>query len=468
LATRPLRLTSVGPGLVALGALLSALLVGALTAADVPLGIGLLMGLCYAPLVLLNLPVGIALWVALVFIESLPAVSIGPNAAAVLIAIAWVGTLRSRGEWISGVLRAHRPLLATCALLLVWLSTSVLWAEEPAATGEDVWQWYVAVLTLIIVATTISTPGQMRLVLAAFVVGAGLSVAIGLLGGGLSSSATAVDTATASEGRLQGGGGDPNYLAAGLVPAIAFASALLSTTRDPVARWTLAITIGLLGVGLAATQSRGGLVAALVALAAALLIYRRRLVSLAVLAVLAIAVASWFATSPGAWDRVTTDYDGGGTGRTELWDVGWQIFEEHPVTGIGLNNFRNESNRYVRRPGNLEFVELIAERPQVVHNAYLQVLVEAGVIGLVLFLALLLACLRAAWVAAKRFEALGQRRLAELARAVLVAGIGMMAAAFFLSNTTDRRWWVLLALGPAMLAMARRAARRAELQIAAR
>jgi O-antigen ligase len=181
---------------------------------------------------------------------------------------------------------------------------------------------------------------------------------------------------------------------------------------------------------------------------------------LATVAVLVFASAAWFAISPSALHRVS-DFNGGGTGRTELWTVGWRIYQEHPALGIGLNNFRVESNRYVRRPGKLEFVNLISERPDVVHNAYLQLLVETGPFGLALFLGVIAACLRATWLAARRFDALGDRRLSDLSRAVLVACIGMLSASFFLSNGADKRLWTILALGPALLAMAARAQRQA-------
>jgi hypothetical protein len=446
--------------LVALAALLGALMVGALTAADVSLGLGLLMGLCYAPLVLVNLPVGLAIWVGVVFIENLPAVSIGPNAAGILIGLGWFGTIGVRREAIGDVFRAHRKLFAAGVLGLVWLSLSAVWAPEPNMAIGDIWQWCVSGLLLVVVATTVEKPKHAYLIIGGFVAGAALSVAIGIFSGGLSTSATALDTATSRGGRLQGGGGDPNFLAAGLVPALVLAGALLTAARGAISRWAIVVTMGILGVGLAATQSRGGLVAAAVALVAALVFSRRRGTVLATVAVLVFGSAAWFAISPSALHRVS-DFNGGGTGRTELWTVGWRIYQEHPALGIGLNNFRVESNRYVRRPGKLEFVNLISERPDVVHNAYLQLLVETGPFGLALFLGVIAACLRAAWLAARRFEALGDRRLSDLSRAVLVACIGMLSASFFLSNGADKRLWTILALGPALLAMATRAQRQA-------
>jgi hypothetical protein len=48
--------------------------------------------------------------------------------------------------------------------------------------------------------------------------------------------------------------------------------------------------------------------------------------------------------------------------------------------------------------------------------------------------------------------------MATLARTVVVAQVAMLAASFFISNGHDRRTWVLLALGPALVATATRTA----------
>jgi O-antigen ligase len=169
----------------------------------------------------------------------------------------------------------------------------------------------------------------------------------------------------------------------------------------------------------------------------------------------AIATA-WFSVYPAALERLTT-FDEGGTGRTELWGVAWEMARDNPITGVGLNNFVVESKEYVRQPGSLEFVELIAERPRVAHNIYLQLLAETGFVGLALFLVLLASCLRAASRAAKGFDARGDPELAALSRAVLVAVLAAAGASTFISNGTDWRLWVLLGLGPALLAASRAA-----------
>jgi O-antigen ligase len=164
----------------------------------------------------------------------------------------------------------------------------------------------------------------------------------------------------------------------------------------------------------------------------------------------------WFSTTPGAWERLTS-FDAGGSGRTTLWTGGWRAAKDHPVAGVGLNNFRDVAPDYARQPGELEEVHILAEQPRYVHNTYLQLLAENGLVGLLLYLGFVLGCLRAMWVAARRFKASRNTSLEILARAALVATISMLIAAFFLSAAIDARIWILFALGPALLGIASRA-----------
>ena len=103
--------------------------------------------------------------------------------------------------------------------------------------------------------------------------------------------------------------------------------------------------------------------------------------------------------------------------------MAWRITEDRPLTGVGLHNFTVHSPRYVRQPGRLDFVDLIAERPHAVHNTYLELLTETGVVGLGLFLAVVSASLGAAWKAARQFEHQGDEPSATLARGVAVSEI---------------------------------------------
>lgn len=452
MSARQISLPLPAPILIGTAALLSALLAGMLTAANVPLGLAFAVAVCYGAIVLLNLPLGVVLWVVLIFVEYLAAVSVGPFAAGILLAFGWVGTLRERRAVTDAVFAQVPRLPVLIVLLLGWSSLSLIYARDSRAAWGGLWSWGVAMATLVLIATTIDRVQRVRWLVVAFATGACLSVALGLgaalVSGGLGTQVTA-------EGRLQGGGADPNYFAAGLVAALVLVIWLATHSRRFEMRWLAALGAGLVVIGIAASQSRGALVGIAAVAVTSLLVYRGRRLQIAGIMVVLVAVASvYFVGAPGAWQRVS-NFSGGGTGREDVWTVALRVAEAHPVAGVGLQNFPHYSAQFTREPGVLKRVDIIEGHHAVVHNSYLQMLAETGFVGLGLFLALVVYCMRAMLQAAREFSRRRDRLLDGLARAVLIATTGLLASSFFISNGPDKRLWVLLALGPVLLAIAR-------------
>lgn len=456
MAARQLPLLS--PPVVALLAAGAAVLSGLLIAVRPALGLGFVAALAFVPIALTNLRLALVLWTPIPFIQYLPAVSIGPTFASLVVLGAWLGSGRDRRAAGGSGLGRRTAFGLVLGALIVWVTCSIALSEDFGRAASEVSNWYVAALIFAIFATTLRTERDVRLVVAAFVFGAVLSVSIGLAATGLQPVESAIETSTHTEGRLKGGSSDPNYLAAGIVPAIVLAAGLAATIRSALWRWAIAVAMAILAIGLAATQSRGGFLALLAAgLAAVVLVRRHRFQILGGIALLAGFVALMLATTPGAWERVTS-VDGGGNGRSDLWTVAWRVGQEHPVTGVGISDFASEAHRYVRRPGQLTEAAQIVDRPHVAHNTYLQVLTELGVVGLALFVALLIAFLTITYRAARDLAARGHPKLASLGNALLIAQLAWLVALFFISAAGDRRLWVLLALGAVLRGIAARAA----------
>jgi O-antigen ligase len=96
----------------------------------------------------------------------------------------------------------------------------------------------------------------------------------------------------------------------------------------------------------------------------------------------------------------------------------------------------------------------LADNPSVAHNSYLEVLAEGGVIGLALFLGVLAVALSAATKATRRFLRDGRSDLAVIAGAVVVALFSLLASDFFISEQFSKQLWLLIALCPALHAIA--------------
>lgn len=71
--------------------------------------------------------------------------------------------------------------------------------------------------------------------------------------------------------------------------------------------------------------------------------------------------------------------DGGEQTRPAMWEAAWQLFQEEPILGNGLGSYRYLLDQH--RP------EGFLDSPQHVHNDYLEMASELGVVGLLLFLA---------------------------------------------------------------------------------
>jgi O-antigen ligase len=451
-----LRLPLISPTAVAAIGGLGALAVGAAMTQRIGLGLGLAIAIVYVPLVFLNLALAIGVWVVIVFLAGFPGLAGAPTASSILLLLAWIGTLGSTRAPVRAMATRHARLIAAGLALIAWFALTLAWAEDPGLAGDSLLAVAIALVTLTIVATTVSSRRAVRLIAFAFVAGAVLAVVLAQAIQGIHPAASAVATASIDDARLQSGASDPNYLAAVVVGALVLAGGLAAFEGRARVRLTLAAAALILLYGLLATQSRGGFIAAAAALLCALAIFRsgRGRVLLGILVVCAFA-AVFFALNPLVLERVTT-IDGGGNGRAQLWDVAWRVARDHPIAGVGIGNFVAVERDYVREAKPLRFSDLIAEQPHVVHNEYLQTLAETGVVGLVLLVALIVGLLRTFLLAAKRFDELGDGAMATLARALFVALIGMLSASFFLSNGTDRRYWILFALGPAMLSVAAR------------
>jgi O-antigen ligase len=430
------------------------LLGGILVASRGAPGMAFILGLIYIPIAVARLPLALALWVPLVVLSRIPGVGLGATMAMVVLVMGWLGMLANAGPARALYLKGRATAIGLALAIFIWVTLSLLWAVDAGLAGAALFNWASAVITLVLVATAIVKFEDAQLLAAAFVGAMLVSVAIGLIDP-TATAQSAIALASESEnGRFSGASGDPNYLAAGIVPALALIAGLLRRGQ-PLRNAVLAGSALILVFSLAATQSRGGLLAAAIAMVAAFVLFRGRRPYIVIGALTVVAAAAmWFSMNPEGLQRVTQS-DKGGTGRTELWGIGVKMAQDHPITGVGIENFVRHSRSYVRQPGSLEFVAF-TEQPYVPHNVYIGLAAELGFVGLGLYLALLAACIAAANRAARGFERLGDRYAAALGQATAVAIVGSAVASFFISNPTDGRTWILLGLGPALMAMARR------------
>jgi O-antigen ligase len=438
--------------IIAAGALVAVAMAAGAAAAPA-FGVVALLPLAIVPLLLGPPAIPLAALAAALFVQRLPPFGLVTTALLVLVGARGLEARwgRGRDHEAAGARAAPVALTTALACLLLWLALSLGWARYAAPAQVELFNWLLAAGVFGVVVTTVRTPAHVVVVVRGFIAGAVASVVIGL-GAAALVPGSALAQRTWFGGRLQGGAEDPNLLAAGLVAAIALAIGALAASRrrSLERRWLLAALVVLV-CGLGATQSRGGLIAAIAtALVALALAPGHRLRAALGVAAVAALLAAALAVAPGGAARIVTP-DAEGNGRADLWRVALRMVREAPASGVGLGNFPIRSGDLVQQPGALNFVELIAERPHVAHNTYLQLLAEVGPLGLLAYLAFVGLALSTARRAERRLAALGEHGPATLARAVLLGAVGLLVALAFLTDGDDKRLWILLGLGPALL-----------------
>jgi O-antigen ligase len=403
------------------------------------------------------LPVLLALTM---FIES---VSIGPvpigrlAGAAALAGVA-IAVVRS------GRVPLHRSwLLAAVAGLGIWILVSSFWASDTGLVRTTAFSYGLAIAYMLAFAVLVRTRRQLTSVLTALVAG---SVIFGSIA--FAAYALGVGVGGVQEGRVQAFAGDPNYFAVYQVAALPAALVLAAGERRAWMRLFLYGAVIVVVLSVVSTLSRTGVVALatvvlLTLLAPSRLVFGRPGRKLAYVAALAFAaLAAAFAGSAEFVGRVQTILnpgEGRGSGRTDLFAAAMTGWREHPWLGLGAGNFQSASLHLLQSTPGVNVQASYASAGRVVHNAYLELLVELGPVGLALFL-LVLALAAAALVrSARRARSAGEAGLERAAVGVGLALVAFGVSALFLSNQLGKLVWVLIGLAIALDETTRRSAR---------
>jgi O-antigen ligase len=430
---------------------LVALPVGLLAGYQPELAIALALGLAFLLIVFSDLADGVVLFTLIIFFETIPGASVSiTKVAGALLALAWLATLATRGDARADFLRQHPVITAILVSFLAWAALSASWSEQPSAAVDAVFRLSLNAVLFLVVFTAIRTPRDATRVFAAFVIGATAAALIAVLTG-------TGPVAYGQSARISGASENANELASTLVASLALALGLLfAARRSPVLRLCAAAGAAIALTGIVLTVSRSGLVALGIAAIAAIVFagrWRPRVILISV--GVALSAVVYFATiAPEASRQRITELKGG-TGREDIWTVAWRMFEAHPTRGVGAGNFSTSSIHYLLAPGALTRSDFIVDTQKVAHNAYLETLAELGVVGLTLLAALIVSLLACAFKAIREFQRKGKVQMEILARANLVALIGLMAALFFGSDEYKKQLWLLLAMAPTLLAIAR-------------
>lgn len=248
------------------------------------------------------------------------------------------------------------------------------------------------------------------------------------------------------EGFMRIGGtlGSPNFAAAYLSISLTCAAGVLFTDLGRLHKWLATAALGLGSIALILTFSRGGWLALALSLALLCLVtWRRRGLSLkapvAVLVLLALLYVP-FHSLIGA--RLFGDDRGSAESRIPLMNLAFRITEDHPLLGVGANNFTVAMGPYLTSEFREEFLFAV-------HNKYLLVLAETGIGGLIAFVAFIVGTIRKGW----QCWNLKDRLLSPLALGFAAGMVGHMlhmTVDVFRGRPTQQLIWLIAGLLVAM------------------
>jgi O-antigen ligase len=271
---------------------------------------------------------------------------------------------------------------------------SMLVAREPMLALIGLSSYAEMLLGTYLVVQLIRTAEQLRRLAYVVFAGAVATVILGVVGLAFGIGTEQENLIGGYMLRFTGAHPNPNRAAAYMCTALPLGLFGVRTCRQPWARSAFVLGVLILIAGIFATLSRSVVIPFAVIVVAVLVREMKSRRSVLLLALLT-AVGILF-TPRYYWERVESLQDVA-SGGTRDWSVytrwlamttAWELFLEHPLTGVGLGNF-------VVAGAYRLFLRMV------VHNSFLEILVGTGIPGLVAYLWMLGAGVRGAFDGAR-------------------------------------------------------------------
>jgi O-antigen ligase len=314
------------------------------------------------------------------------------------------------GMWIYGARtsRSGAPPVAWRAavplgLFTALLAASTLYARQPDLAWNEVALTVQMLLLFVYIASTVRSVRDVEFILTMLLIGLVLESVLVILAfttgesinfAGLNTHNSTYD---AQGFRPAGTLGSPNSAGAYLSLLLPIAVAVLLAAMGRRLKILAAVGLALGLYALAVTQSRGAWIALLVALGALFVFaVARKWVSTRTVAVLVvIAIGFGVVAKPVVDARLKRDDRGAAESRIPLMKLARDIIRDNPVLGVGANNFPVVISDYAGPEFSGDFL-------YAVHNKYLLVWAEDGILALVAYVWFIAAALVCAWLVASR------------------------------------------------------------------
>jgi len=231
---------------------------------------------------------------------------------------------------------------------------------------------------------------------------------------------------TIEEGRIRGIGifADPNNLAMTFMMSLPFVVLKTLASRSIFFKVTGVLIIGVLIWGLVLTDSRGGFLALGVV---TMVMFSRRYGRKAGIIVGVLLFAFLFAAGPSRFQEFDTREDSA-EGRVEAWAAGMDMFQSHPLFGVGARAFDEHHFRAA-------------------HSSFVQCAAEVGLFGLFPWVLLIVLSLRGTNYVSRHAKSPALRLEAD---AVFNGLIAFLVSAMFISRAYNDLFFLMMGISTAV------------------
>jgi hypothetical protein len=246
--------------------------------------------------------------------------------------------------------------------------------------------------------------------------------------------------------RIQGFSGDSDNHVSNMVLFFGLGMSMLFLARTRKLQAAILLLLVLLFINIIGSASRGGMLAFLACVFVFFVFLKMRwkflIAGSAVAAMLAVYVLIAVSTEVATLERFTGESFGGTsiTFREGHLRTTFAMAADHPIIGVGVGGFIEETHRYKYRAGAAEDLPEVAID---IHMPFFGVIAEMGIIGFTVFLALILS------VATELFLTIRNRDdnfASIMAMGVLSSFVGFIALLCFMPSFSNEIGWLMMAL----------------------
>jgi len=350
------------------------------------------------------------------------------------------------------------PLILGSLVFLGWATISMIWTYDRSATVLGLITQVQLVFLTIIIIDTIKTWDHV-------VWAARLLV----LGGMIAALATMYQYFIQGVPRAGDGvSGGINFTASSLVSIMPFAFYLIRSNHKGF--WTIAsllyIPLGIVGVIVTFSRASFLLLAFVLALQAWLLFRSRSTRGIMIVLLVIMTVAAVVAVplerigermevitqliesllDPSSSDRYADD------ARIYHWKVGYAMFKDSPLLGIGFNSF---GQQFLTEQFEVRGMPDIFGSPRSPHSSYIGIVTELGLVGIGIFLLILIITARNLSAASRQLSEDNDHDRYHLVRAVYYVLVLQMLYGWVLNTHLNKNFWMILGLSVTLLWLSR-------------